>query len=237
MPAHRPSLFSRMSDRIDVGFVWLKWPFAVLSIVLLVPAIEACFAVLIGCVREPRPILPFVGGVGVYLLLWLWLIRWWRTTFFSTLEHELTHSLFAVLTFHKVVGLRTSWSQGGHMRFVGRGNWLITLAPYFFPTICWALMLFYWLVPVIPWEIAHALNGAAFAYHVTSTMRETHAGQSDLQRAGFLYCFAVLPTANLLCNGLVVAFAYSGPSGVVTFLQNIEIATKSLLAMFGMPHW
>lgn len=235
MAAKGTSLISRLADGIDVGFAWLKWPCALLSIVLFVPLLEACFAVVIGCVRAPRPILPFVGGAGVYVLLWLWLIRWWRSTWLSTLEHEVTHAVFAWLTLHKVVGLRTTWSSGGHMRYLGRGNWLITLAPYFFPTVCWALILFYWLVPVVPREIAHALSGAAFGYHVTSTMRETHGGQTDLMKVGFVYCFAFLPTANLLCNGLVVAFSYAGPTGVSVFLQNTATATRSLLAMFGVP--
>lgn len=234
MSAPKTTFFSRLADRIDVVFLWFKWPCAVLSVVVLYPAIQACFGVVLSCIREPQPILPFVGGAGVYVVMWLWFIRWWRTTWLSTLEHELTHALFAVLTLHRVVGLKTSWKDGGHVRYLGRGNWLVTLAPYFFPTVCWALMLIYVLVPVIPWHMAHALNGAAFAYHVTSTMRETHAGQTDLQRAGFLYCFAFLPTANLVCNGLVVAFSYGGPQAALTFLENIAVLTQKLMALTGL---
>lgn len=231
MSQSKPTFFARVADRIDVALLWLKWPCAVLSIVLLYPAVQACFGVVLSCLRDPKPIVPFVIGAAVYVALWLWLIRWWRTTWLSTLEHELTHALFAVLTGHRVVGLKTTWKDGGHMRYLGRGNWIVTLAPYFFPTVCWALMLVYLIVPVIPWKVAHGLNGLAFAYHVTSTMRETHAGQSDLKRAGFLFSFALLPTANLVCNGLVVAFSYGGPQGALSFLENIVIVTRKLAGL------
>ena len=52
-----------------------------------------------------------------------------------TLEHELTHALFAVLTLNRVTSL--SAQQGsGHLAYEGPGNWLVSLAPYFFPAFC-----------------------------------------------------------------------------------------------------
>lgn len=234
MTSKRAILFSRIADRIDLVFAWLKWPCAVLSVLLIWPALQVCFGVILSCIRDPQPILPFVGGAAIYVALWMWTIRWWRTTWLSTLEHELTHAFFAVLTFHKVVGLKATWSQGGHVQFTGRGNWLITLSPYFFPTVCWFLMLVFWLLPAVPWHTAAILNGAAFAYHVTSTMRETHGGQTDLKKAGFVYCFAFLPTANLICNGMVVAYSYAGPKGALTFLQNIVIVAQKIIELTGV---
>ena len=55
-------------------------------------------------------------------------------SFFAIMEHELTHMLFAVLTFHKPRGLDVNQDVGGSFSFEGKGNWLIALAPYFFPT-------------------------------------------------------------------------------------------------------
>lgn len=48
--------------------------------------------------------------------------------------HEMTHAFFALLTLHKVTGIRVEGdNSGGNMSFEGEGNWLIVIAPYFFP--------------------------------------------------------------------------------------------------------
>ena len=50
------------------------------------------------------------------------------------LAHEFTHAFFALLTFHKVKGINLNPDDsGGSMSFEGEGNWLIVVAPYFFP--------------------------------------------------------------------------------------------------------
>ena len=218
-----------VTDRIDISINWLKWPVAVASVVLLIPSLQQCFGLLKSMASTPQPILPFLGGAAVYFIVWRLFIRFWRTTLLSTLEHELTHALFAVLTLHRVVGMRTTWNSGGHLKFMGRGNWLITVAPYFFPTVCFVLILLAAIVPPLRSSIVDALIGAAFAYHVTSTMRETHPGQTDLQSSGFLFCFAFLPTANLISNGLVLAYSFGGTAGVGQFLSGIQAGARALI--------
>lgn len=53
-------------------------------------------------------------------------------TSMQIIAHELTHSFFAVLTFHKVKHIRIEEdNSGGSMGFEGEGNWLIIIAPYF----------------------------------------------------------------------------------------------------------
>ena len=68
-----------------------------------------------------------------YVVVWWCFFRRSRFTLILTLEHEITHALFAIVTFHRVTGLRATAFRGGQVRFVGEGNWLITVAPYFFP--------------------------------------------------------------------------------------------------------
>ena len=64
----------------------------------------------------------------------------------QTIAHELTHTLFAFLTLHLVKRVRLNPDgSGGSMAFSGQGNWLITLAPYFFPLFAFLYML------IMPW--------------------------------------------------------------------------------------
>jgi len=63
----------------------------------------------------------------------LWLLFGRFLQFFHVLEHELTHLLFGLLLFKKPKAISAS-DQGGRTELYG-GNFIITLAPYFFPTL------------------------------------------------------------------------------------------------------
>ena len=53
-------------------------------------------------------------------------------TSMQIIAHELTHSFFALITFHKVEHIRLEPdNSGGEMGFKGEGNWLIIIAPFF----------------------------------------------------------------------------------------------------------
>ena len=219
----------RTADGIDNALQLLRWPVALLLPVTIVPTAGACLSLVQSMVFAPGPILPFSVGLLAYLALWIATIRRWRTTWLSTLEHELTHALFALLTFHPVVEIRTTWRSGGQMRYRGKGNWLITLSPYFFPTICMLLLSVLALVPVLFSQTGEVLVGAAFGYHLTSTVRETHAGQSDLREAGYLFSLLVLPGLFLLTHGVVLAWCYGGNVGLAGFLR---LVWKNLNSLF-----
>lgn len=64
-------------------------------------------------------------------------------TSMQIVAHELTHAFFALITFHKVKHIRVEADDsGGSMGFEGEGNWLIIIAPYFFPLFGFFYMLF-----------------------------------------------------------------------------------------------
>lgn len=227
-------MWSRFSDRIDQFVDWFKWPTAIAAVLLLVPSLLACFDLIVACARKPETILAFIGGAGFYLLIWLWKIRRWRATFLSTCEHEFTHALFAILTLHRVTDFKATWKSGGHVRIEGRGNWLITVAPYFFPTVCFVLIPVFRLLTVVPPNFADAIVGAAFVYHITSTMRETHGGQTDLQQAGYLFSMMFLPTAVLISHGAVLAFAWGHMKGIHVFVSTIGQNLQSMAMFIGL---
>lgn len=211
----------QLSLQIDALFAWLKWPAAAAALLLL-PGAGTAFLGLVGRIAEqPTTMRAFLLGCAAYGLLWWFLFRRSRFSFFLTLEHELTHAIFALATFHRVVGIRATFARGGQMQFEGRGNWLITIAPYFFPTAPIFLIALLYVTPRSWLPLADGLVGAAFAYHLTSTFRETHPGQTDLQQVGYLFAALLLPTANLLSAGAILAFAHAGPDGLGDFLYAV----------------
>src|SRR5262245_22846660 len=166
----------------------LKWPVALAALVFLPGLVLALVEVVRGIARAPQPCLAFLAGAGICAAVWYLLFR--RRTvgnFIVVLEHELTHALFAWLTFHRVVGFRATLRRGGHVRYTGRGNWLISIAPYFVPTLSIvAIAVLSWL-PERYLTYGSAALGSTFAYHLLSTWSETHRHQTDLQEVGLLF--------------------------------------------------
>lgn len=112
----------------------------------------------------------------------------------ETFEHELTHILFALLTFHPVSGMNVNDYGGGNMTFRGKGNWLIALAPYFFPLASAAMMFltvaYGRVTGLLPDWLLIGL-GLAFGYDVCAFAEQIHPRQTDFKVAGYWFslCF------------------------------------------------
>ena len=221
----------KIANTIDLVLHWLKWPVACFALFLLPGTIFASFDLIRRITGLPGLIWPFISGCMLYALLWRLAFR--HRVFgslLSTFEHELTHALFALATFHPVTEFRVTAYRGGHVSVRGQGNWLITISPYFFPTACVFVGLMSWLISVDSTGWSSGLMGFAFAYHVVSTKEETHPGQSDLRRVGFLFAAMFLPTAVLVSMGSVVAFACGGWELLSSFLGDILQHSRNLLS-------
>lgn len=207
---------SGFSNRIDQVIEWLKWPAAIFALAVTPMLVWALIRVLgLSITNLNSNLIPFVAGMIGLVFLWRrWLGKSRWGSFLITLEHESTHALFALLTWHAIVGFRASLGQGGEVRFAGKGNWLITSSPYFFPTAALLLFMLAYFLPfaALPWQ--SFLLGVALAYHLVSTLRETHRDQTDLRILGKLFCWMFLPAANLAVVAILIAFSHSGNAGV-----------------------
>jgi hypothetical protein len=222
-----------MAGYIDRALALLKWPVAILALLTLPGLYRALASLTLSVARSPAPLYLFLLGLTGYLAAW-WLVlrRPSLGSWFSTLEHELTHALFALLTFHRVTGLSATWRSGGRVTFLGRGNWLISLAPYFFPTLSAALLIALWLAGGAPPPAAQALLGATVGYHAASTTQELHRHQPDLKQVGLPFALCLLPPANLLALGYVVSFAQGGAGRASGFIARVFSASWAFFTSF-----
>jgi Peptidase M50B-like len=219
-------------DRIDRWINYFKWPVAIAA-VLMLPAF--CWSGLLLTARlihtPSWSMIPFGLGTIAFIFLWRKLLgnlaigRW-----LVTMEHEVTHGIFAFLTGHKIVSIRATMGNGGELRYAGRGNWLITAAPYFFPTAAIVLSVVAYLLPFsgLPWP--SFLLGVALGYHLVSTYRETHGEQTDLKELGRTFAWMFIPSANLATVAFLIAFAYAGTAGVQTWLADTRQPFVALTA-------
>jgi hypothetical protein len=144
----------------------------------------------------------------------------WRTVqYLATLEHEITHILIGLLFLKRPLSIKVSATHGGEVRLTGSNMW-ITLAPYFFPTVSLAVILAGAIFNLERQPLFIALVGASTVYHLASTWSEFSVLQDDFRDAGYLQTLWLLPVANLVFYGLIIAYVAAGRAGLVGFLTD-----------------
>jgi hypothetical protein len=178
--------------------------------------------------------LAFLVGAGVFLPCHFLAKRLFYSAwcYLETLEHELTHLLIGLLFLKIPVGLRVSAHEGGEVRQIGRGTtgetW-IALAPYFFPTVSLAVLIFAYIADLNA-RILLGVLGWTTVFHLVSNWGETSFRQPDLQKAGMLKTILILPVMNLVCYGSILAFVAGGSKGFGSFWVE---GVKSSLSLAG----
>jgi len=177
---------------------WLKMIIAVLLLPACAGAAMTFGPVMRACGSADLALVPLLAGaacwVTIYLLLpkpmWLYVVG-----------HELTHALWVWLFGGRVKQFKAS-AEGGHV-IVDKTNFLIALAPYFFPLYA-ALVVGLFVVGHLIWNWQgylvwfHLLVGAAYAFHVTLTADVLKTRQSDITSQGYLFSAVVIFLGNTL---------------------------------------
>ena len=154
--------------------------------------------------------IPLLGGAACWIVIFLLLPKpMWIYVF----GHELTHALWTWLFGGEVKKMKIT-SAGGHV-VISKTNFLIALAPYFFPLYVvlviggFALGRWLWDWPLVYF---HLLVGAAYAFHVTLTLHVLQTRQSDITGQGYLFSAVVifLGNAGVLWLGLPLLTAKVG---------------------------
>ena len=210
-------------------FETLKWPIALVALVATPGAMVAVASLSYEILQEWRYHFFFCLGLGLYGLLYKVAVRHWRFSWFSTLEHELTHAMVAMMSFCKVTNIKVTWKRGGECHYQGHTNWVITLAPYFLPTITLVILFIGYWIPSDSHDVWEFLLGFSLCYHFLSTWRETHWQQSDLTKVGFSFSFLFLPFANLMMTGMIFHAIHPHPEA-----WNVLLLTPEWLMSLGV---
>mgnify|MGYP001356942468 CR=1 FL=1 len=178
-----------------------KWAKLIIAIVLLPVCIGAAMAlwmVIRGSGSADRTWVPMLAGASCWIVIYLLLPKpMWIYVF----GHELTHAVWAWLFGGRVKKFKAT-SAGGHV-VITRSNFVIALAPYFFPLYAAIVVLFFLIgnliwnwQPYLMWF--HLLLGAAYAFHVTLTAHVLQTRQSDITSQGYLFSAVVIFLGNVM---------------------------------------
>jgi hypothetical protein len=137
------------------------------------------------------------SGAACWLAIYLLLPKpMWIYVF----GHELTHALWTWLLGGRVKRFKAS-AKGGHV-VVTKNNFLIALAPYFFPLYAVLVVALFaagdWLWHWPEYAVwFHLLLGASYGFHVTLTGHILKSSQTDITDQGYLFSAVVIFLGNL----------------------------------------
>ena len=168
----------------------------------------------------------FAGGFIAYLAVQF---LFWRPLFLYVMGHELTHALAAVIQGGQADDLRVS-TKGGMVK-VNVSNFLVNLAPYFFPIYTVAVALVF-LIAADPYKPALiALIGFTLAFHFALTAYSLKQHQSDITEVGWLFAIPFIACVNVLITWGVLRLVAPDRISFQHFYQDTWAAAQ------GSFHW
>ncbi|HSY10210.1 MAG TPA: hypothetical protein VK840_04770 [Candidatus Dormibacteraeota bacterium] len=176
---------------------WIKFIIAVLLLPVCGGAGMALLKVLHACGSADTTWIPILAGAACWIVIFFLLPKpMWIYVF----GHELTHALWTWLFGGQVKKMKVT-PRGGHV-VISKTNFVIALAPYFFPlyaTIVVAVfagghLIWDWHNYLVWFHLA---VGAAYAFHVTLTWHVLQTRQSDITSQGYLFSAVIIFLGNV----------------------------------------
>jgi hypothetical protein len=138
----------------------------------------------------------------LWIFLWFALPRPMRS---YVLAHELTHALWAWFFGARVSRMKVG-ARGGSV-VVSKTNFLISLAPYFYPLYTVLAIIAYFLLDLFfdvhvyePFWLG--VIGLTWGFHLTFTIQTLMEHQTDVTSNGRLFSYALIYVLNVLGIGL-----------------------------------
>lgn len=177
---------------------WFKFAIALLLLPVCAGAGIALWKLILASGQADTSWVMTLAGAGCWLVIFFLLPKpMWIYVF----GHELTHALWSWLFGGQVKRMKVT-SKGGHV-IVTKTNFLVALAPYFFPLYA-ALVVVVFVAGHLFWGWHRffifflLFLGAAYAFHVTLTLFILQTQQSDITEHGYLFSATIIFLGNVL---------------------------------------
>lgn len=172
-----------------------------------------------------------VLGIAAYSLFHFFV---YQPTFLYVLAHELTHAIFAFLSGSRVRKIKVS-DKGGYVE-LKQSNFIIDLAPYFFPFYSFAIILFYYICSRLTDTSEYLILlffflGVSLAFHYLANWETLKIQQPDLKWTGKIFGLIFVSILNLLFVNTFIALLFMS---TINFKTIIDAYTESYQWFFGI---
>ena len=176
---------------------WIKTIIAILLLPVCFGAASALWLVIQHSGSADTTWVPLLAGAACWLVVFFLLPKpMWIYVF----GHELTHAIWTWIFWGRVKKMKVT-SNGGHV-IISKTNFLIGLAPYFFPLYAVIVVGVFAVGHLIwdwhnflPWF--HLFLGAAYAFHVTLTFHTLQTRQTDITDQGYIFSAVIIFLGNV----------------------------------------
>jgi len=180
----------------------------------------------------------FIFGTLFCAMIYMIFFRERTSRFWLIFGHEFTHLIFALLMFKKPSSFLVESRLGGFIEFHASSNFILALAPYFFPTFTYILLL---LKPAVnQWYYNYYLflMGLSFGFHLIMTIKQARPWQPDFQATGILFAYIFTILMNIISITIIfvvlmedwrMAWVYlkDGLFNLNTFFQSKNFQSES----------
>lgn len=143
----------------------------------------------------------FMIGFVAYLVVH---ILFYKPVFIHVMAHELTHALWAFLFGGKTKKLEVS-SEGGRV-LISKSNFLITLAPYFFPLYTFLFSVVFAIAQDRFRPYVAFFVGASLSFHLALTLYSLRTSQSDLREdSDVFFSLSFVTFMNLMVLAMILS--------------------------------
>ena len=194
------------------------------TVISLTQAVQPSFSSAI-----PPSALALGGGFLLWMFLYFTLPRPVRT---YVLAHELTHALWASIMGARVFRMKISKEKGSVT--ISKSNFLIMLAPYFFPFYTVLVIIGYYIlsifVDVKPYYLCWlGLVSLTWGFHFTFTLSTLLQHQSDIKECGHLFSYTLIYLLNVMGIGLWIVIVSAATLEQMVEFMKINIGSIAVL--------
>lgn len=165
----------------------------------------------------------FIIGFILYLIIH---IIFYKPIFIHIMSHELTHMLWAFLFGGKTKKIEVS--ENGGKVVINKSNFLISLAPYFFPFYTFIFVLIYLIADKKFYPFIAFFIGASLSFHIALTLYSLRQSQSDLREdSNIIFSLAFIFFMNLI----VIVFILSLISHKINFISFMKNSFAGIIIL------
>ncbi len=186
-----------------------------------------------------KPLTPyyFAGGAIAYLAVHA-LFK--KPILAYVFGHELTHAFFAMLFGGSLKSFHAS-DRGGRVT-VTKSNFIITLAPYFFPLYTFFIIVLYLIARAAAAGSA-AINtliffsGVSFTFHLLLTFLFLQTDQNDIKEQGTVFSYPLIFLFNIFFAAFLINLYMADHEDYLRFLAGGIIKSANMIAyVFSMAY-
>jgi len=187
------------------------------------------FSMLFSITYKPNTPYYFVGGAIAYLVVHILFKKPILTYVFG---HELTHAFFAMLFGGALKSFHAS-DRGGRVTLT-KSNFIITLAPYFFPLYTFFILVLYFIARATAAGNA-AINtliffsGVSFTFHLILTLIFLQTDQNDIKEEGAVFSYPLIFLFNIFFAAFLINLYMADHEDYLRFLAGGIIKSTNMI--------